>query len=154
MEKMIDILIVEPGKSPRPTRVEHSLANLQEIVGGEIEIGCFLPQEVFLICNENGRSLGLAPNRRNPGAEDYIAGTFLLCGFDGDGFSSLTAAQQQEFQKCFARMGEFMLVGADTVCTTPNELLLATYKLWDNMGDGEAMMLTKLGGTGGASCPV
>lgn len=154
MEKMIDILIVEPGKAPRPARVVHTLENLQDIVGGQLEIGCFLPQRVLLICNENGKSLGLVPNRRNPGTEDYIAGTFLLCGLEGDGFGSLTAAQQQEFQRRFAKPGEFMVVGADTVCSTFNELLLAAYKLWDDMGDGDAVVLTKLGSGGTVSCPV
>lgn len=146
MDKTIDILVVEPGKAPRPARVEHSLENLQDIVGGQLEIGCFLPQRVLLICNENSKTLGLIPNRRNPGSEDYIAGTFLLCGFEGEGFGSLTPEQQGEFQRRFAKPGEFMVVGADTVCATLNELLLAAYKLWDNMSDGQAVMLTKLGG--------
>lgn len=148
MDKTIDILVVEPGKAPRPARVEHTLENLQDIVGGQLEIGCFLPQRVLLICNEYGKSQGLTPNRRNPGTEDYIAGTFLLCGFEGEGFGSLTPEQQQEFQRLFAKPGEFMLVGADAVCSTPNELLLETYHLWDDMQPGETVVLTKWGGGG------
>lgn len=146
MSKMIDILVVEPGKAPRPARVESTLEKITEIVGGQPEMGCFLPQRVLLACRED--MTGLTPNRRNPTTGEVISGPFLLCGFDDTGFSSLTPEQQQEFGRCFARPGEFMLVGADTVCATPNELLLASYKLWDNLRDGETVLLTKWGGSG------
>ena len=33
---------------------------------------------------------------------DFIAGTFLLCSFEGERFASLTAAQQKEFEAYFA----------------------------------------------------
>lgn len=146
MSKMIDILVVEPGKAPRPARVENTLEKITEIVGGQPEMGCFLPQRVLLACRED--MTGLTPNRRNPTTGEVISGPFLLCGFDDTGFSSLTPEQQQEFGRSFARPGEFMLVGADTVCATLNELLLASYKLWDNLRDGETVLLTKWGGSG------
>lgn len=146
MSKWIDILVVEPGKAPRPARVENTLEKLADIVGGQPEMGCFLPQRVLLAFRED--VTGLAPNRRNPATGEVISGPFLLCGFDDSGFASLTPAQQQEFHRCFAQPGEFMLVGADMVCATPNELLLASYKLWDNLRDGETVMLTKWGGPG------
>ena len=39
MEHEINILVVEPGKAPRPARVEYSLENLSQIVGGELAMG-------------------------------------------------------------------------------------------------------------------
>lgn len=43
------------------------------------------------------------PNRENPtDSGDFIAGTFLLCSFEGEHFASLTAAQQKEFEAYFA----------------------------------------------------
>lgn len=151
MTKEINVLIVEPGKAPRPAKVKNTLETFAEIVGGPVEAGCYLPQRVMLICQENGKERGLPPNRANPRAGDYIAGTFLLCGFEDDSFISLTPAQQVEFQTYFAKPGEFMLV-AETVCAAPGDLALTACKLWERMKNGESVVMTKWGGQeGGAS---
>lgn len=106
MTREIDILVVEPCKAPRPARVEDNLETFQQIVGGPIEAGCYLPQRVMLICNGEGKNMGLPPNRPNPNnSADYIAGTFLLCSFEGEHFASLSPAQQAEFQKYFSLPG-------------------------------------------------
>ena len=106
MTKEIDILIVEPGKAPRPARVKDTLETFQKIVDGPIEAGCYLPQRVMLVCNSEGKNMGLMPNCENPvDSRDFIAGTFLLCSFEGESFASLTAAQQREFEEYFALPG-------------------------------------------------
>ncbi len=93
MAQKISTLLVEPGKSPRPASVEDTLETFQKIVGGPIEAGCYLHQRVMLICNGEGKNMGLPPNRANPAnSGDTIFGTFLLCGFDDDAYISLTAA--------------------------------------------------------------
>ena len=51
MANKIDILVVEPCEAPRPIQVEDTLEAFQQIVGGPIEAGCYLPQRVMLICN-------------------------------------------------------------------------------------------------------
>ncbi len=112
MTKEIDILVVEPGKAPRPVRVEDTLDAFQKIVGGPIEAGCYLPQRVMLICNSEGKNMGLMPNRENPtDSRDFIAGTFLLCSFEGEHFASLTDAQRETFERYFALSGS---EGGDT----------------------------------------
>ena len=146
MAKEINVLIVEAGKAPRPAKVLNTMDTFAEIVGGPVEAGCYLPQRVMLIRNENGKALGLPPNRANPRAKDYIAGTFLLCGFEGDSFTSLTPAQQMEFQEYFAKPGEFMLIGTETVCGSPGELAMNACKLWEGMKNGESVVMTKWGG--------
>ena len=103
MANKIDILVVEPGVAPHPAQVEDTLEAFQQIVGGPIEAGCYLPQRVMLICNSEGKHMKLMPNRENPtDSGDFIAGTFLLCGFEGERFASLTPAQQTRFQEYFA----------------------------------------------------
>lgn len=103
MTREIDILVVEPGKAPRPAKVEDTLEAFQRIVGGPIEAGCYLPQRVMLICNREGKHMRLMPNRENPtDSGDFIAGTFLLCSFEGERFASLTSAQRKEFEAYFA----------------------------------------------------
>ena len=116
MTKEIDVLVVEPGKAPRPTKVMETMDAFSEIVGGPIEIWTYLPKRVLLICNSEGKNMGLPFNRANPRNGDYFAGTFLLCSFEGEHFISLTPAQQTELQTHFADPGGFMLVGTDTVC--------------------------------------
>ena len=91
MANKIDILVVEPGEAPRPAKVEDTLEAFQQIVGGPIEAGHYLPQRVMLVCNSEGKHMGLMSNRENPtDSGDFIAGTFLLCGFEGEHFTSLT----------------------------------------------------------------
>lgn len=103
MANEINILVVEPGEAPRPAKVEDTLEAFQKIVGGPIEAGCYLPQRVMLVCNSEGKHMGLMPNRENPtDSGDFIAGTFLLCGFEGEHFASLTPAQRREFEAYFA----------------------------------------------------
>ena len=106
MEHEINILVVEPGRPPRPARVRCSLETFSQIVGGEPAMGCFLPQRVMLVCNGEGKNAGLPPNRPNPAnPQDRICGTFLLCGFEGEHFASLTPAQRTQFQTYFALPG-------------------------------------------------
>ena len=106
MDQKIDVLIVEPGKEPRLATVVDDLEHLQQIVGGPIEAGCYLPQRVMLICNGEGKNMGLPPNRPNPtDSGDYIAGTFLLCSFEGERFASLNTEQQARFGAYFALSG-------------------------------------------------
>lgn len=106
MDQKINVLIVEPEKEPRPAAVEDTLEAFQRIVGGPIEVGCYLPQRVMLICNGEGKNMGLMPNRENPtDSRDFIAGPFLLCSFEGERFASLTPAQQTQFQAYFALPG-------------------------------------------------
>ena len=106
MANKINILVVEPGEAPYPAKVEDTLEAFQQIVGGPIEAGCYLPQRVMLVCNSEGKNMGLMPNRENPtDSGDFIAGTFLLCSFEGEHFASLTPAQQREFEAYFATSG-------------------------------------------------
>lgn len=146
MAKKINILVVEPGQPPRPAQVEATLKTFEKVVGGPVEIGCFLPQRVLLIGQEDGKQRGLPPNRENPQEGDYIAGTFMLCGFEDDSFISLTPAQQMEFQSRFAKPGEFMMIDADKVCARPEELVGEVCRLWNSLPNGQSVVLTKWGG--------
>ena len=147
MEHEINILVVEPGKAPRPARVDYSLETLSQLVGGELAMGCFLPQRVMLLYNEDASRQGLPPNRCNPFVKECISGTFLLCGLsDVEGFCSLSPAQQADFQRLFASPGEFMMLGTDLICTSPAEFAETASGLWGSMANGESVVLTKWGG--------
>ena len=57
------ILLVEPGKAPRPTEIGDGLESMQVVVGGSIQAVYPFEEPVALICNEEGKCLGLPLNR-------------------------------------------------------------------------------------------
>ena len=146
MQQKMDIMIVEPGKAPRPAALpDNTLEAVEAVLGGAAQVGCFLPQRVLLISRED--TGGLAPNRCMPGGKGFVNGTFLLCGIPEEGclFDSLTPGQQKEFQELFARPGEFMMVGSETYAD-PDDVADKVYSLWDTLKNGETVVLTKWGG--------
>lgn len=80
------VLIVEPGREPCPKEIENTLAAMQEAVGGYIE-AVYMNEDVIIV-NENGKILGLPPNRSF--GNDIFAGTFFIASADGDEFASLS----------------------------------------------------------------
>ena len=61
--RMIRIMVFEPGRAPYTTMLEDSLEHRQELVGGDIE--CIpLPCETVLCCNASGKLTGLPENRQ------------------------------------------------------------------------------------------
>ena len=75
MANKIDILVVEPCEAPRPIQVEDTLEAFQQIVGGPIEAGCYLPQRVMLICNGEGKNMRTprTAGTLSPGRSCYAA---------------------------------------------------------------------------------
>ena len=75
----MDVLIVEPEKAPRMANIAGDLNSLQQVVGGYIEAVYPYDDPVAIVCNEEGKLIGLPLNRK---LEDYdiIAGTFVVCG--------------------------------------------------------------------------
>ena len=103
------ILVVEPGKKPEVRDIDGSLKSMQEIVGGTIEAIYPWDDPVALICNDEGKLLGLPLNRALVDEDsghvwDVVAGTFFLCGIpsDSDSFVSLSCEQLQKYQTLFS----------------------------------------------------
>ena len=156
MAREISVLIVEPGKPPRPAKVKNTEDAFAEIVGGPIARYAARPASlVLLIANEQAEEQELPPNRRIPtpsgsgGEAGYVCGTFLVCGVAGNSYTSLTSGQREEFTRYFADPGEFVLVdGRDgrSVCCSPGDLTRSAGAWWDRMRDGDSVILTKQGG--------
>lgn len=93
------VIIVKPQEKPVIADIDSSLNAMQEMVGGWIQAVYPFDDPVALICNEEGKLLGLPLNRalRTETGEvyDVVAGTFFLCGAppDSDHFTSLTNDQ-------------------------------------------------------------
>ena len=80
-ENEMTVLKVEPGKPPEEVTIPNTLKAMQEMVGGYIEV-VYL-DDICLVCNEEGKLMGLEGNRRVGG--DIIAGTFFLAGDNREG---------------------------------------------------------------------
>ena len=94
----IRILVVEPNKEPKQIKAEHTLENLQKLVGGLIEY-VELDYNTDLICNEEGKLLGLELNRKLE--NDIVAGTFLIVGQHNGETISLSKKQIKKYREMF-----------------------------------------------------
>lgn len=104
-QKEIKVLMVAPGEHPREVVLKNDLDSLQKAVSigsnyqGLIEV-VSLEKGVCIICNEEGKLLGVEGNRRLGG--DILAGVFYVVGEDKCGaFVSLTEAQMEHYSKRF-----------------------------------------------------
>lgn len=59
----ISVLLVEPNKYPKMIEIDDTLEAMQEVVGGDIEEYMPFEDEVAIVCNEEGKLIGLPPNR-------------------------------------------------------------------------------------------
>lgn len=102
------VIILEPGKEPRPAEIQSGLEPMQAVVGGLIQAVYPFEDPVALVCNEEGKLLGLPPNRalRDPDTGipyDVVCGTFFLCAAppDSESFESLTQEQIRRYTEWF-----------------------------------------------------
>lgn len=96
-EKTIKVLVVEPMKPCEVREIPHDLKTLQGIVGGSIERASPFNEAVGIVCNAEGKVLGLPFNRPlcdNHGIPyDIVCGTFFIAGVGSEDFISLTDEQ-------------------------------------------------------------
>lgn len=128
MEK-IRVLLVEPHKHPRLVEVEHTLENLQGLVGGWI--GATYPWDdlVGLVYDDDGMAKGYEPNRA---LEDYdiLLGTFFVCGLGEEDFASIPDDLALKFARkfwapeSFIRMPGSLVVVREDDGTEPGEEFL------------------------------
>ena len=80
------VIMCPVDRAPYVTWIEDSLENLQRTVGGYIE--CFtFAKDAAIICNEEGRMMGLPENKSLP--LSGFRGDCFVCGVDGESLVSL-----------------------------------------------------------------
>lgn len=84
----------EPGKEAQIVEIDNKLEALQAAVEGYIEAYYPYPDEIAIICNEEGKINGMDPNRaiytESGELADIICGPFLIVGLSPDNFASLS----------------------------------------------------------------
>ena len=99
----MNVLKVSAGKMPERIEVENTLEELQKQVGGYIQAICPFDNSVGIICNEEGKIMGLEPNRVLiiDGHMDILVGDILIVGLTEDDFRSLTVDEFVTYEKLF-----------------------------------------------------
>ena len=100
MSKILRVVMVEPHEAPYELNITDQLEDLQETVGGMIEV-IGNGDGTLLVCNEESKLMGMDGNRRLNG--DVIAGPFFVVGTDGENFRSLTDAEVNRYLQVYAK---------------------------------------------------
>ncbi len=118
-EKKMIVLMVEPMKEPYVKEISPGLKSLQNEVGGFIEAIYPFDDPVALVCNEEGKLLGLELNRGlfddNGRLYDIMAGLFMVVGLGDEDFASLSPDLIDKYEKLFEHPELFLQVGREIV---------------------------------------
>ena len=115
------VLMIEPGKAPYQTELT-GLAEMQKAVGGLIQAVYPFEEPVALVCNDEGKLMGLPLNRglrtEDRTLYDIVCGTFFLCAAppDGDSFESLSEEQLVRYEERFHSPEVFFRLGGQIIC--------------------------------------
>jgi len=99
------VLIVEPMKPCEAREIPDTLEAMRDIVGGDIEATYPFADTVAVVCNSEGKFLGLPHNRplldERGMPYDIVCGTFFLAGLGAEDFVSLTDDQIQRYKSLY-----------------------------------------------------
>lgn len=103
----IEVIMVEPRREPKVIQLEDDLKAMQQAVGGWIEEYMPFPDEVAIICNEEGKMTGMPLNRAIYGEDgqllDIIAGPFFIAyaPIESEKFLSLPEDLKEKYMHQF-----------------------------------------------------
>ena len=95
-DEKIKVLALLPMELPKEIELDNTLEAMQKFVDGNIECLTFYDfgSEVVLVCNDEGKLLGLTLNRPLWDGADVLAGPGFLAGCDNE--RNLTSLQTTE----------------------------------------------------------
>ena len=113
------VLAVMPGKKPVKVELDGTLESMQTFVGGSIQAVYPFDDPVAIVCNEEGKLLGMEYNRalydESGAVYDILCGPFFICGLGAEDFTSLSDALTDKYYKYFAHPELFVRVGGNLV---------------------------------------
>jgi len=134
-QEKLRVLMVEPQKEPCAVEIPAGLKGLQMAVGGFIEAVYPYEEPVALICNEEGKLMGLDLNRALRDEDghiyDVLAGPFMVVGLGEEDFASLPDDLMQKFEQKFHTPEEFFQIG-NRLVVRPMEVRSS---IQDKLGD-------------------
>ena len=127
-ERKMDALLIEPMKAPRPIQIAKGLEPLQQAVGGDIQAIYPFDDPVAIIVNDDGKLMGLRPNRalRDDHGEiyDILAGNALVVGLGEEDFSDLSPEFMKKYSEYFKEPEQYFNKGGNIIvvkCPVPVE---------------------------------
>lgn len=116
------VLAVLPGKAPERMDLDGSLESMQKFVGGTIQAVYPFPDPVAIVCNDEGKLLGLGYNRAlrddDGNIYDILCGPFFVCSLGKEDFTSLPEDMLQKYYQHFQHPELFLRVG-DSLMVLP-----------------------------------
>ena len=95
------VVYVEPGKPAREMMLGKDLKDLQQAVGGYIELIRAHGDRTVIVGNDEAKLIGMEGNRRL-GNGSIIAGPFFVIGDAGEDFRSLTDEEVETYLQKYA----------------------------------------------------
>lgn len=139
-EKMT-VLVIEPMKEPYAKEIDPGYRSLQKEVDGLIQAVYPYEDPVAIVCNDEGKLMGMELNRalRDEDGQiyDIVAGTFLVVGIDDDDFGSLSPDMVQKYTDLFKQPEQFLQINGRIVAIPvepENPLRTAEMTLEDDYG--------------------
>lgn len=112
---VLTVLTVLPGKAPERMELEGSLETMQKFVGGTIQAVYPFSDPVAIVCNDEGKLLGLEYNRAlrddDGSVYDILCGPFFICGLGEEDFTSLSEELLRKYAQFFQHPELFLRVG-------------------------------------------
>lgn len=113
------VLAVMPGKKPVKMELDGDLKSMQEFVGGSIQAIYPFDDPVAIICNEEGKLMGMEYNRslRDEKGEiyDILCGPFFVCGLGEEDFDSLPEDLVDTYFRLFEHPELFVKIGGTLI---------------------------------------
>ena len=118
-EEKIKVLALLPMELPKEIELDNTLEAMQKFVGGLIE--CITLSDtgsaVTLVCNDEGKLLGLPLNRPLWDGADVLAGPGFLAGCDNEGnLTSLPQSTMDFYKEKFRAFTKTSIIRASGWC--------------------------------------
>lgn len=158
--KLLRVVLVEPGKLAREARIDGSLAGLQRVVGGTIQAVYPFEEEVCIVCNDEGKLMGLSLNRALRTEETLtemtygdLAARFREAEGNGQHLSGYIVFTEDSFKEPFPERARTYSVSSENKAFQPG---MGGYSIYGSAIDGsdplvrlEAYMAAEKGGASG-----
>ena len=101
------VLMIRVNQAPVLEEIAGDLASMQKAVGGYIQVVYPWDDLIGLVCNEEGKLIGLPDNRPLLDEEtglpyDIVAGDFFLAGLTEDDFCDFPVELVERYTRLFA----------------------------------------------------
>ena len=114
-DNKIEVILVQPMREAQVIEIDNDLASMQEVVDGYIEEYMPFEDDAAIVCNEEGKMMGLVPNRaiydQDGHMQEVICGSFFICHapIDSEEFESLPEDMKKKYMEKFKAPDRFFM---------------------------------------------